>query len=419
MGAFSQDVVEEVSRRAEARGIEPALALAVVEVESAGNPFERDGVTPVFRFEKHVFYRQLYREAPTLLERAKREGLAQPGQDLSSQGGPAARLAMLENARAIDAELANRSASWGLGQIMGFHAVRIGYGSASDMVDRMASGGAVEQLDAMLRFIVAEPALLLALRSRNWARFARIYNGKSYAKTRYDTKLETAYGAWSARLRRPGSAAPVPVAAVARSRQEMTRLQEQLAQLGYPVGQIDGLFGPITSSALFAFQMQNGLPATGQPDDRTLLALPGGLAMPVAEDRARANVQDLLRDGVPAIVAAQANRRLALGVGAAGGLGVLGAVPGVGEAVGRVFGSLLNLPQTPGQPAGIVDTLVTAAVPFLGLGGAVPAAAIGAGLFLLRSIAGIADARVADHREGFERNSPSRAVLAPVERWRS
>lgn len=417
---FTQDIVNEITRLAQTQGLEPAVALAVVEVESNGRAFEADGITPVFLFEKHVFHRLLREAAPSLLARAEAEGLAIPSWQRSSQyadQGRAGRLGLLQRARAIHEELANRSASWGLGQIMGFNAVALGYASATDMVASMATG-ATAQIEAMLHFIAANPAMMQALRSRDWAGFAYRYNGKGYAANRYDTRLETAYGAWAARLRMPGAVATTLSPSVTRGWTEMERVQEHLARLGYPVGKIDGLFGPITSGALFAFQVQNGLSATGQPDDATLLALAGGLPMPVAPARAQATPGDLYDDGVPAIVAADNNRKAAIGVGAAGILGGLGAMPGVGQAVEGIFKTMFTPASGAGDVAKSLGDLAVGALPYLGSAGLVPAAAVGAGLFLFRSIAGIAEERVADRRKGFERNSPSRAVFAPVEHWR-
>lgn len=49
--------------------------------------------------------------------------------------------------------------------------------------------------------------------------------------------------------------------------------QVQLGALGYGAGPADGLIGPRTESAVWAFQKQNGLPVTGTLDEKTRLAL--------------------------------------------------------------------------------------------------------------------------------------------------
>ena len=56
--------------------------------------------------------------------------------------------------------------------------------------------------------------------------------------------------------------------------QSMVRTaQELLDALGYPVGSVDGFFGPQTERAILAFQNDMGLAATGTVDDSLLIAL--------------------------------------------------------------------------------------------------------------------------------------------------
>jgi len=49
-----------------------------------------------------------------------------------------------------------------------------------------------------------------ALRKRNWAAFAKAYNGPGYAKNQYDTKLAASYATFAAPA--PAPAAPKPAA---------------------------------------------------------------------------------------------------------------------------------------------------------------------------------------------------------------
>ena len=75
---------------------------------------------------------------------------------------------------------------------MGFHWKLLGYASVQEFVNAMYhSEGA--QLDAFVRFIKADAGLHRALRSKDWADFARRYNGPAYAKNQYDVKLAEAY----------------------------------------------------------------------------------------------------------------------------------------------------------------------------------------------------------------------------------
>ena len=50
----------------------------------------------------------------------------------------------------------------------------------------------------------------------------------------------------------------------------ISRVQEKLRQLGFDAGPPNGDFGAKTQTALGQFQLANGLPVSGQLDDRTL-----------------------------------------------------------------------------------------------------------------------------------------------------
>jgi peptidoglycan hydrolase-like protein with peptidoglycan-binding domain len=50
-------------------------------------------------------------------------------------------------------------------------------------------------------------------------------------------------------------------------------VQQELTQLGYYHGPVDGFVGPETEGAIRWFQSVDKLPVTGQIDDRTLKAL--------------------------------------------------------------------------------------------------------------------------------------------------
>lgn len=53
----------------------------------------------------------------------------------------------------------------------------------------------------------------------------------------------------------------------------ISEVQQELQQLGYYRGRIDGVWGPGTRSAMASFQRTQGLPVTGQGDMRSMNAL--------------------------------------------------------------------------------------------------------------------------------------------------
>lgn len=194
-------------------GVELAAILAVNEVESLGAGFLDNG-KPKILYERHIMYRQLTKprtpedDVTALQSHADELATCQPNLVNPRAGGYAGGSAehqRLANARLIDDTCALESASWGAFQIMGFHAVRLGYSSVQDFAARMAKDEN-EQFEAFVRFLEADPALLKALKTKKWAVFAKGYNGPDYQRNLYDTKLERAY-------QRHAAGCPVPEAA--------------------------------------------------------------------------------------------------------------------------------------------------------------------------------------------------------------
>ena len=201
--SFDAQSVTRIVHMARADRIDPAALLAVAEVESAGRPLEADSVTPRLLFEKHVFYRALYKNERAKLQPAVAQGLAAPKWDRATQyreqTNSQGRLAILARARAVDEECANQACSWGLGQILGENAQSLGYGSATDMVNALVAGGIPAQVESMLRFI-RKNNLKDKLNLHDWAGFALKYNGPGYLQNNYHTKMAAAYQIWVRKL---------------------------------------------------------------------------------------------------------------------------------------------------------------------------------------------------------------------------
>ena len=181
-------------------GVELATIYAVNEVESAGSGFLATG-KPKILFERHVMHQRLSMprvegdDQVALRLHADELAVQFPALVNTKPGGyigGAAEHQRLAQARMIDALCANESASWGAFQIMGYHAVRLGYASVDEFV-RLMSQDENQQFEAFVRFIEADPALLKALKGKKWATFAKAYNGPAYARNLYDVKLERAY----------------------------------------------------------------------------------------------------------------------------------------------------------------------------------------------------------------------------------
>ncbi len=164
---------------------------AVVEVETAGGGFDKQG-RPKMLFEPHVFWREL---GEAKRRQAETQGLAY--RRWGTRPYPADSYPRLDLAMKIDRPAALRSASWGMGQIMGFNCKLAGYPDAEAMAEAFLEDEEAH-LAAMVAFILTEH-LDDDLRRHDWSGFARGYNGPGYAANRYPQKLRAAYIKWTAR----------------------------------------------------------------------------------------------------------------------------------------------------------------------------------------------------------------------------
>jgi hypothetical protein len=221
---------------------------AVLDVETSGCGFLASR-RPKILFERHVFSR----------ETGGRYDASNPEVSNRNPGGYGAsgehQYDRLAQALELDRAAALRSASWGIGQVMGFNATSVGFSDVEDMVGKMMqSEGA--QLMAMVRFLETN-GLARALRRHDWPAFARGYNGPGYAANSYETRLAASFEKF---LRGPPDLT-------------VRAAQVLLSYLGYEPGKVDGMMGKYTRSAMNAFQEDRGLPVTRDLDDVTFARL--------------------------------------------------------------------------------------------------------------------------------------------------
>ncbi|MBF0308071.1 MAG: DUF3380 domain-containing protein [Magnetococcales bacterium] len=227
---------EGLSTACHTLGVEAAVLWAVLQVETSGVGFLPDR-RPGILFERHIFSRRT----------GGRFDAGHPGVSQPQAGGygpeGAAQYDRLAEALALDRRAALESASWGLGQVMGFNAGVAGYAGVEELVAAMMQGEDAH-VAAMTAFI-RKNGLARALAGRDWASFARGYNGVDYARNAYDRKLAEAYG----KLTRNG----LPDLTV-------RAVQLYLTYLDYDPKGVDGFVGRNTRSAVAAFLADAGLP---------------------------------------------------------------------------------------------------------------------------------------------------------------
>lgn len=290
---------------------------ALIEVETAGGGFDRQG-RPRILFEPHVFYRCL---SGAKRDRAVKAGLAYAKWGEKPYGKESEQYPRLVRAMAIDEAAALKACSWGLPQILGENHATVGYATVQDMV-RAFLDDEETHLEAMVAFIRAAKidddlrriaALKRPSTSEDWREVARAYNGPKYARHGYHTRLAKAHvkwrgiadTQWSAPLppARPAEATapfvPAPEAAPVMTDYEIRAMQQQLKDALYDPGFIDGKMGTRTRAALFAFQTDNGLPATGEmnAETRAFILAHGVPTRQLAPERERATAESLAKAG--------------------------------------------------------------------------------------------------------------------------
>ena len=185
----------QITAQAKALGIEVAALRAVIEVECKGSGFNADGA-PVILFERHVFRQRLIANGKAVVaDKAMRERPDLCSKSTGAYGLYSAQHGRLNAAAQYHRDSALESASWGIGQVMGYHWKSLGYPSLQAFINAMYKDEA-SQLDAMCRYIRVNN-LVNALKNKDWKSFARGYNGTAYAKNSYDVKLGNAYKKWS------------------------------------------------------------------------------------------------------------------------------------------------------------------------------------------------------------------------------
>lgn len=188
---LTNEMIKDLANRL---GIEPALLKAVQIVEAAGRDgFLSDG-RPQILFEGHIMYKEFHKKFPDrdLDYLCKRfSTVFYPKWDKLKYFGGLGEYKRLELAKEIDEECALKATSWGMFQIMGFNHNLCGCKDVFDFVHKMSESHE-KQLELMYYFM-NNSGCLKELKEKDWAGFAKKYNGPGYAQNAYDQKLRNAY----------------------------------------------------------------------------------------------------------------------------------------------------------------------------------------------------------------------------------
>lgn len=231
-------------------GVDAPALWAVLTVETSGCGFLPDR-RPKILFERHWFSR--------LTEHcfdAQAPDISHPRAGGYGSSG-AFQYERLDKAMALDRRAALESTSWGLAQVMGFNATKVGYADVEALVTA-AQASEDDQLDAMVGFVL-QADIARYLRRLDWSKFAFHYNGADFQKNRYDEKLDLCHKRYVQ--------GPLPDLTV-RTLQMGLMLRHYAGE-----GFVDGWFGRNTQKTLLKYQQQSGLSATGTADDATMMQL--------------------------------------------------------------------------------------------------------------------------------------------------
>lgn len=169
---------------ADGLGIEVAAIKAVVRIEAGPKlqGFWAPGV-PVVNYAQSLFNRY----------NAKTKARKMPDAKVPSglSGYALKEWTSLTKARKVNANAADMGTYWGMFQIGGFNYKLCGCESVEEMVEKVCDSE-FSQLE-MFAVFIRNSGMLEALRKKDWATFARKYNGPSYAKRGYHTRMAKEY----------------------------------------------------------------------------------------------------------------------------------------------------------------------------------------------------------------------------------
>jgi hypothetical protein len=181
-GAFLEEVAASL-------GCAPSGLAAILRIESSGHGFAADGRC-IVRFENHIFHSQWGKSNEELFKKHFKFDAHQSwtghqwrpdeGEWRSCHTSQEQEWETLEFARSLAEEGALNSASYGIGQIMGFNHAAAGFNSVKEMVDHM-NGSIRPQLEGIFGFVQRNHTCLEGLRSKDYVKFATGYNGSGKA----------------------------------------------------------------------------------------------------------------------------------------------------------------------------------------------------------------------------------------------
>lgn len=185
---------ENYKKVADALGCEPEVIKAIAITESNGNGFLPNG-QPKILFEPYQFGRitkNKFNGKSIIIDKISYplSLFGKWNRTRSKYGNGSIQYEKLEAAMKLNHDAAIESCSWGAYQVMGFNWKLYEYANATEFMEAMKLPS--EQLNCLVKYLEIN-RLQDALKSKNWVKIAKTYNGSGYAQNKYDIILEKNY----------------------------------------------------------------------------------------------------------------------------------------------------------------------------------------------------------------------------------
>lgn len=171
--------------------VDKNVVRAIFKVESGGRAFDDNG-RMIIRFENHLFnqffanqdtYDKHFRHGEPRHENHFWRGNTN-GEWIAFHGNQDREWEVFEFAYKLNSEAAIKSISMGMGQIMGFNAGTLGYGSPQEMFDNFKKNE-VSQVLGFFGYLYNKEGMLEAIKNKDWNRIGALYNGAEAAGIKY------------------------------------------------------------------------------------------------------------------------------------------------------------------------------------------------------------------------------------------
>ncbi len=172
-------------------GIAVNIIKAFAIVESGGRSGFGPALMPVVAYEGHIFRKYTQRKYDKTYPVLSYPYLEKAGpQWRANNKDQATAWKTLLAAFNLDSEAALMSASYGMFQIMGFNFAACGHKNVFDFVTAIKLN-AGQQLKAFVGFCSKNPALVKAMKTKDYVGMARHYNGQDFGD--YDKRIKRTY----------------------------------------------------------------------------------------------------------------------------------------------------------------------------------------------------------------------------------